>query len=89
MLYIHNKFMDGFQEKTVDEVFSFARSFHPLMKKDDPDFFNNLYRRGEIGKLAEELKDKPEQNISLDFYKYRHGLAPPSKNIRNIRYKKE
>lgn len=59
------------------------------MKRDDPDFFNNLYRKGEINKQAEELKDKPESNISLDFYKYRHGLAPPSKNIRNIRYKKE
>jgi len=27
MLYIHNKFMDGFHEKSADEVFSFARSF--------------------------------------------------------------
>jgi hypothetical protein len=89
MLYIHNKFMDGFEEKTADEIFTFARGFQPLMKRDDPDFFNNLYRKGEISKVAEELKDKPESNISLDFYKYRHGLAPPSKNIRNIRYKKE
>ena len=59
------------------------------MKKDDPDFFNNLYRKGEINRVAEELKDKADANISLDYYKYRHGLAPPSKNIRNIRYKKE
>jgi hypothetical protein len=57
MLYIHNKFMDNFGEKTADEVFSFARGFQPVNKKDDPDFFNNLYRRGEINKLAEELND--------------------------------
>lgn len=59
------------------------------MKRDDPDFFNNLYRRGEISKMAEEIKEKPGENIGLDFYKYRHGLAPPTKNIKNIRYKKE
>jgi len=89
MLYIHNKFMDNFGEKTADEVFTFARGFQPVTKREDPEFFNSLYRRGEIGKIAEELKDKPETNISQEFYKFRNGLAPPTKNIRNIRYKKE
>jgi hypothetical protein len=56
--------MDNFGEKTADEVFTFARGFQPVTKREDPEFFNSLYRRGEIGKIAEELKDKPETNIS-------------------------
>jgi TATA-binding protein-associated factor Taf7 len=52
------------------------------MRKDDPDFFNNLYRRGEIAKLQAAV-------LSQEYYKYRHGLSPATKNIRNIRFKKE
>ena len=54
-----------------------AQEFNPLT--DDPEFVQNLYRRQEILK-------KP---FSPDALKFRHGIAPIMKNIRNVRFKKE
>ena len=38
MLYIHNRSMEGFTEKTADEVFEFAEGFKAF--SDDPEFLN-------------------------------------------------
>ena len=93
MLYIHNRFMDDFPKKSADDVFAFAESFNPY---EDHEFFAGLYRRGEIAKRVEEIKKaslsagtKPNWSGMADMMKYRHGLAPPTKNVRNIRFKKE
>jgi TATA-binding protein-associated factor Taf7 len=96
MLYVHNKWMDDFKTRTADEVIEWARSFNPLAKKElDPDFYNNLYRRTELQKRVSELQtqgglsEPSAVTVGEEWYKYRHGLAPSSKNVRNIRYKKE
>lgn len=38
--------------------------------------------------MVEEMKNKNEE-VKYECLKFRHGLAPVSKNIRNIRHKKE
>jgi hypothetical protein len=41
--------MDDFNTRSADEVFDFARGFNPMTKKEqDPDFYNNIYRRTEM-----------------------------------------
>jgi hypothetical protein len=55
---------------------------------EDQEFLNNLYRRSETKKKVEEMKSKGEP-IKYEILKFRHGIAPVSKNIRNIRHKKE
>jgi len=56
MLYIHNKSMDDFGTRTADEVYEFARAFNPFAKKEqDPEFYNNIYRRTEMQKKVNEL----------------------------------
>ena len=83
ILYVHNKSLDEFQTRTVDEVYALARAFNPMASKEsDPEFFANLYRRTELGKQTSDV-------IPEDWYKWRNGLAPSTKNVRNIRYKKE
>jgi len=77
VLYIHNRVMEGFKERTAQEVIDFAEAFKA---KEDPDFLASLYKRSQL-QSAEELT--PET------LKLRHGLAPPTKNVRNVRYKKE
>ncbi len=85
MLYIHNKSLDDFSKRTAEDVFEFARAFNNLGGKEggDADFMNNMYRRGEISNSVKEGK------VGQELYKYRHGLSPATKNIRNIRFKKE
>jgi len=39
MLYVHNRVLDSFSTRTVDEVNEFAEGFRPL-EKDDPEFFS-------------------------------------------------
>jgi hypothetical protein len=48
--------MDDFGTRTADEVYEFARAFNPLAKKEqDPEFYNNIYRRTEMQKRVNEL----------------------------------
>lgn len=99
LLYIHNRVLDSFSTRTADEVIDFAEGFKPFAGQDDPEFLQQLYRRGEITRRAEESKKqaqsigggaaKTDLSFMGDMMKYRHGLAPPTKNIRNIRFKKE
>ena len=89
MLYIHNKSID-IQDKTPQQLKEFAREFNPV--KDDPEFLQNLYRKGETAKKVEEfvqLRDVEKQETTMENFKFRHGLAPVAKNVRNIRFKKE
>jgi TATA-binding protein-associated factor Taf7 len=37
MLYIHNRVLDSFNTRTVEEVVKFAEGFRPF-EKDDPEF---------------------------------------------------
>jgi len=96
VLYVHNKSLDDFNTKTAEEVFDFARPYNPLSKREqDQDFYNNLYRRNEISRKVTELLGETKQQdpaqvaVGQEWYKYRHGLVPSTKNVRNIRYKKE
>ena len=62
VLYVHNKSLDDFNTKTADEVFDFARAYNPLSKREqDPDFYNNLYRRNEISRRVTELLSETKQ----------------------------
>lgn len=94
MLYVHNRVLDSFTTRTVEEVIQFAEGFRPF-EKDDPEFLQSLYRRGEIGKKVEDARKKAQSAQTVDWsfvgdmMKYRHGLAPPTKNIRNVRFKRE
>jgi len=63
-----------------------AKDFNPIV--EDQDFLNNLYRKSEHKKMIEEMKARNEE-IIYDTLKFRHGLTPVAKNIRNIRHKKE
>ena len=56
-------------------------------KDSDPDFFANLYRRTELAK--QPSSSAADVVLTEDWYKWRNGLAPSTKNVRNIRYKKE
>jgi hypothetical protein len=59
LLYIHNRIMDSFNTRDAGEVLEWARAYSPV--DDDPDFLQNLYRRGEISRRSEEArKDKKE-----------------------------
>lgn len=55
MLYVHNRVLDTFSTRTVDEVVKFAEGFRPF-EKDDPEFIHQLYRRGELAKKVEEAR---------------------------------
>jgi len=49
LLYVHNKSMDDFNTRSAEEVLEFARGFNPMAKKEqDPEFYNNIYRRTEM-----------------------------------------
>lgn len=112
MLYVHNRHLDSFSTRLADEILAFADAFKPFFQQDDPEFFTNLFKRGEITRKVEELKKQgvgssagmkaangggaaanQGQSSSWrevgEMLKFRHGLTPPTKNIRNIRYKKE
>jgi hypothetical protein len=86
LLYVHNKTIDDVDQKSPEELMKVAKDFVPVL--EDQDFLTNLYRRSETKRLVEEIKNKNEE-IRYDILKFRHGLAPVSKNIRNIRHKKE
>lgn len=87
ILYIHNKVIEDINSKSPEELVRIAKEYNPVL--EDPDFLNNLYRRGETRKLVEEMRSKGEEVKYPDTLKFRHGLAPVEKNIRNIRHKKE
>lgn len=77
VLYIHNRVLDAFKSRTAQEVFDFAEAFKP---QEDPDFLATLYKRSQVQKAEE---------VGPEHLRLRHGLAPPTKNVRNVRYKKE
>ena len=57
---------------------------------DDPEFLQNLYRRQEVLRRVEEMtKNGEEIRLGPDLLRFRHGISPVAKNIRNIRYRKE
>ncbi len=75
MLYVHNHSVDV-SEMTQKEISELTFDF----KKEDPAFFASLFRRQAHNKGT--IKD-------ADKFKFRHGLSPATKNVRNIRFKKE
>lgn len=77
--------MDNINEKSPEEILKFAKEFNPV---DDQEFFQQLYKRTETMKKVNEMMSKSEEIILPDL-KFRSGLAPVTKNIRNIRFKKE
>jgi len=66
LLYVHNKSIDDFNTRTAEEVFDFARAFNPMTKKEqDPEFYNNIYRRTEMQKRVIELLGETNQQDPL------------------------
>eukprot|EP00347_Sterkiella_histriomuscorum_P002384 403368367 len=86
ILYIHNKVIEDYQQKSPEELVKIAKDYNPVL--EDPDFLNSLYRKSETKRMVEEQKVR-EVEVKYDILKFRHGLAPVAKNIRNIRHKKE
>lgn len=61
MLYIHNRSMDDFHTRSVDEVFEFAKAFKNVgPEAGDADFFHNVYRRSEISSAVAAKKASGE-----------------------------
>lgn len=74
--------------KTPEELQKFAKDFNPVT--DDSEFLQSLYKRSETLKKIEEMKTSGQEiKLTGEHLRFRHGLAPVTKNIRNIRYKKE
>ena len=86
ILYIHNKVIEDINSKSPEELIKIAKDYNPVL--EDSDFLSNLYKRGDTKRLVEEMRSKGEE-VKHEPLKFRHGLAPVEKNIRNIRYKKE
>ncbi|CDW83486.1 transcription initiation factor tfiid subunit 7-like [Stylonychia lemnae] len=86
ILFVHNKVIEDIQTKSPEELVRIAEDYNPVL--EDQEFLNSLYRKGETKKMVEEQKGKGEK-IHYECLKFRHGLAPVAKNIRNIRHKKE
>lgn len=84
MLYVHANKISNYSLKSVEEVQQTIDSFCAL---DDANFLHNLYERG---KIVQKLKDNEERkDIIFDTLKFRHGISPVTKNIRNIRFKRK
>lgn len=81
MLYVHNDKIEDVTGMSPQEMMELGQKFIPYQK--DPKFKDNLFKRSDIKKGGIEYSDEWLP------YKYRHGLTPPMKNARNVRFKKE
>jgi TATA-binding protein-associated factor Taf7 len=90
MLYVHPTKLDNFDTMLKDELQKVIDEFNA--PKDDPEFLDQLYERKITKKKVEKLDNLSEadqQKYWDDLLRFRHGISPISKNIRNIRYKKK
>lgn len=58
--------------------------FCPL---DDEEFRRDLYQRRLLDQRVAKWRQDQSQPLDLTDIRYRHGLSPAAKNIRNIRHK--
>jgi len=61
-----------------------ANRFNPI---EDADFVEGLYKRKQFKTEGGEID--PSKFYTDPVIESRHGLTPPTKNVRNIRYKKK
>lgn len=90
MLYVHPTKLDNFDTILKDELQKVIDEFNA--PKDDPEFLDQLYERKITKKKIEKLdglSEADQQKYWDDLLRFRHGISPISKNIRNIRYKKK
>ena len=90
MLYVHPKKIEQFDTISKDDLQKIVDEYNA--PKDDPEFLEQLYERKIVKKKLEKLDDKSEADTQKywdELLRFRHGISPISKNIRNIRYKKK
>jgi TATA-binding protein-associated factor Taf7 len=99
MLYVHPKKIEGFEDMPQSEIQSIIDGF--VAPRDDPSFMEQLYERKSTKKSMDSgIFDKNESEVEGDELKevskswdqmlrFRHGISPITKNIKNIRYKKK
>ena len=69
---------------TQEEVRKFVADFCPL---DDEDFKRDLYQRHLLEQRVAKWREDPSQPLDLTDLRYRNGISPAAKNIRNVRHK--
>jgi len=86
MLYVHSKRIDCWDRLKNEELLQIIKDFNCL--KEDEEFFSCLYERREIIKKMND-PDYDQERFWGEALRFRHGISPIAKNIRNIRYKKK
>jgi TATA-binding protein-associated factor Taf7 len=86
MLFVHKKRIENWDRLKPEDVQKITNDFNCL--KDDEEFFASLYERREIIKKMND-PHYPEEKFWNEALRFRHGISPIAKNIRNIRYKKK
>jgi len=84
MMFVHNVFLESYATKTHEQVLKFVADFCPL---DDEEFKRDLYQRSILEERVAQWRKDPSQPLMLPDMKYRHGLSPAARNIRNVRHK--
>ena len=85
MMYVHNTVLENYATRTKAEIDVFVSEFCPL---DDDEFKKDLYQRRKLEQRVAKWRSDPIQHpLNLMDMRYRHGLAPAARNIRNVRHK--